>query len=130
MYVYCEVPSVLGFGFQMSKAKSTPRFGTTLLITNYTGFRLRVRFETLHCTSFPFQHFYSERAARLHCTGISDDEALRDLVSEVSWNVAGLRSLLEKRSDRLVELLQTEEPRVVGLIEHKLQVDLLRITGE
>jgi len=28
---------------------------------------------------------------------------------------------LEKRSDRLVELLQTEEPRVVGLIEHKLQ---------
>ena len=51
-------------------------------------------------------------------------------MSEVSWNVAGLRSLLEKRSDRLVELLQTEEPRVVGLIEHKLQVDLLRITGE
>ena len=32
MYVYCEVPSVLGFGFQMSKAKSTPRFGTNLLL--------------------------------------------------------------------------------------------------
>ena len=67
---------------------------------------------------------------RGYCICIPRDHAETDQVFEVSWNVAGLRSLLEKRPDRLAELLKTEEPRVLGLIEHKLQVALLLITGK
>lgn len=39
----------------------------------------------------------------------------------ISWNVGGLRALLEKRSKDLKKLVQEEKPAVLGILEHKLQ---------
>lgn len=39
----------------------------------------------------------------------------------VSWNVAGLRSLVNKNKDELLRLVETEKPALLFLQETKLQ---------
>jgi len=39
----------------------------------------------------------------------------------VAWNVGGLRSFIEKKSDTLIKLFKQEKPDFLALCEHKLQ---------
>ena len=62
---------------------------------------------------------------------IPQDEAPRQVLNDsrkdsspfkaVSWNVAGLRALMDKNPQMLRKIVDTEQPDVIALQEHKLQ---------
>lgn len=80
-------------------------------------------------TKEPAKRFEQTEIARNVAPGAKTTRDGRETFKAISWNVAGLRSFVEKSGAKLRALVEEERPDVIILQEHKLQMSHIDAFG-